>query len=383
VSFKSWQILLPLINVLTPPELRQDPKSARQAHQLVAFHLAMGIWIPVFAAMYLALDAPISAAILLLAGVLVAANLLLLWVTRSPRLCGHVEVLLAWSVYSALAFVTGGPNAPVIVWYASIPVLALLLTGTAGGILWTTATVLTIAAIFLAGHYGYEFADELTRTAWEFVRASGMICIVYCIYILVWILKSVETRANQAMEEAHHFLQLQASTDVLTGIANRRRFNQVLEQEWKRHERLGLPLSLVMIDIDWFKEFNDANGHLAGDICLKAVAQIINSAVCRSGDFAARYGGEEFVVILPNTNDEGAVRIADEIRKQLDSLRIHHASSPLGPFVTVSSGSANVVPARDESQLDFLQQADAALYAAKKNGRDQNVHFSSDLAAIA
>jgi diguanylate cyclase (GGDEF)-like protein len=133
----------------------------------------------------------------------------------------------------------------------------------------------------------------------------------------------------------------------------------------------------IPLKTHFFKHFNDANGHLQGDLCLMAVAQEIQSCLRRPGDFVARFGGEEFVVILPNTNDQDAARLFDEIRCQVKLLRILHPNSSVSPYVTISVGSSTTILTRGESYLDFLQEADLALYRAKAYGHDQSVHDSA------
>jgi diguanylate cyclase (GGDEF)-like protein len=173
-------------------------------------------------------------------------------------------------------------------------------------------------------------------------------------------------------QAAIRLLELQATTDGLTGIANRRSFDRMLEQEWKRHERTQSPLSLAMADVDCFKQYNDQHGHLAGDDCLKAVALAIQSNMHRPGDFIARYGGEEFAVILPNTDMAGAAAVLENALISIRKLAISHTSSKVSRgVVTASIGYATVIPSGRDSPSDFLHRADQALYEAKVQGRDQ------------
>ncbi len=187
--------------------------------------------------------------------------------------------------------------------------------------------------------------------------------------------------AELKLQEANRQLGLMAATDGLTGIANRRRFDEVLEQEWKRHERLRLPLSAAFVDIDCFKQFNDAYGHLAGDGCLRAVAQAIQTIVARAGDFVARYGGEEFAIVLPNTA-EGADIVLQDVLLGIRRLAIPHRSSKVSRgIVTVSIGYATAVPAKGDSEADLLSRADQALYEAKSKGRDRLICAQADRVA--
>jgi diguanylate cyclase (GGDEF)-like protein len=182
-------------------------------------------------------------------------------------------------------------------------------------------------------------------------------------------LRKTEKLLKKANTELHHL----ATTDTLTGIANRRSFDHYLEREWKRMLREKTPLSLIMCDIDFFKSFNDLYGHRAGDACLQSVAQALRDCVVRPGDFVARYGGEEFVVVLPRTPAEGAHHIAEQIRTAVRTLGIGHADSAVDPLVTLSMGVAQGVPSPETNAEALLQAADAALYQAKKQGRNRVV----------
>lgn len=162
-----------------------------------------------------------------------------------------------------------------------------------------------------------------------------------------------------------------ATTDKLTGIANRVHFEDFLQREWGNAVRNQLPLSIIMLDIDCFKPYNDTYGHLEGDRCLRLVAQAINAAVKRPKDLVARYGGEEFIVILSDIDLEGAEVVANNIRSQVQALNIPHASSTLSDRLTISLGVASLIPALNSDASCLIVAADAALYLAKQNGRDR------------
>ena len=161
--------------------------------------------------------------------------------------------------------------------------------------------------------------------------------------------------------------------DGLTGIANRRRFDEKLEQEWRRATRERQPLTLIMADIDFFKNYNDLYGHPTGDECLRKIAKVLQDATSRPGDLAARYGGEEFAAILPNTSLLGAEKVAEQIRSQVEALELPHANSSVSPWVTISLGIATRVPGNDEQDAALLEGADRALYKAKQQGRNRVV----------
>lgn len=171
------------------------------------------------------------------------------------------------------------------------------------------------------------------------------------------------------MQRADH-LEALILIDSLTGIPNRRAFDQELSREWARSQRAGQPLSFVMIDIDCFKQFNDNYGHGAGDECLVRIAKGLKEALQRSGDFVARYGGEEFVAILSDTDLEGARHIADRIHAAVAEQQIAHAFSTVADQVTISVGIATVIPAADVVPKMLADRADEMLYAAKSAGRN-------------
>ena len=179
---------------------------------------------------------------------------------------------------------------------------------------------------------------------------------------------------RRVLEEALKFVNAEleelVTLDGLTHVANRRKLDEYLAEEWGRATRSQQPLSLIMLDIDFFKPYNDCYGHQAGDICLITVAQAVQSAVRRSTDLVARYGGEEFAVILPSTDLAGAEVIANEIRQAVTALEIPHQGSESSSIVSVSLGIACVVPTTASSSEELIAQADQALYLAKQQGRN-------------
>ena len=176
---------------------------------------------------------------------------------------------------------------------------------------------------------------------------------------------------TKQLEEAVEKLNRLSSLDGLTGIANRRCFDEYMNNEWSRGIRNEKPLSLVMVDIDFFKFYNDTYGHQAGDECLKVVAHALQSSLKRPADLACRYGGEEFAVVLPETPDNGAAFIAKVIHEQVAAMKIIHEKSPVSSYVTISLGVATVLPTRILSPAGLIAAADRALYKAKREGRNQ------------
>lgn len=177
--------------------------------------------------------------------------------------------------------------------------------------------------------------------------------------------------SQQKLSEANIELQKLASLDGLTGIPNRRRFDEALQTELLRAQRMRSPLSLLMCDIDFFKVYNDTYGHLAGDLCLKKVAAGLSSMLQRPADLAARYGGEEFALILPDTHERGAIAVAESCRKQVEALAIANAGSTNYGHITVSIGLVNLIPSAQVDPEQLIGMADRALYQAKRNGRNQ------------
>jgi len=179
-------------------------------------------------------------------------------------------------------------------------------------------------------------------------------------------------RTEAALQETNRELERLSGLDALTGVANRRSLDDQLAREWGRMRRDGRPLSLVLCDVDCFKDYNDRYGNPAGDACLRRVAEALVRAAGRSGDVVARYGGEEFAVVLPETGEDGALPVAERARAAVRDLAIPHAGSPVGAVVTISAGIATALD-EDAGPAALLARADAALYAAKRAGRDRVV----------
>ncbi|MBY0241030.1 MAG: diguanylate cyclase [Burkholderiaceae bacterium] len=176
--------------------------------------------------------------------------------------------------------------------------------------------------------------------------------------------------SQKQLADANIELQKLAALDSLTGIANRRHFDDTMRVEWQRAQRDRQPLSLLMCDIDCFKLYNDAYGHLSGDLCLKKAAAVMTGHLKRPADLAARYGGEEFAIVLPDTPLSGALSVAEDCVRHLEQRRIAHVGSPHG-VVTMSVGVASIIPTPESSVEALIAMADKALYAAKHGGRNQ------------
>ncbi len=190
----------------------------------------------------------------------------------------------------------------------------------------------------------------------------------------------IETfRDMTVQKEAQLALELLATQDGLTGIANRRRFDEILEMEWQRGLRNEKTMSLLMVDVDKFKSYNDTYGHQAGDECLKRIAAVMSDCVQRPIDLVSRYGGEEFAVILPNATIKGAAVVAERIRLAVEKMELP-CEIPAGRYVTVSIGAATIAVAPGASTSQLLAAADIAMYEAKHNGRNLVVTKNMDVA---
>jgi diguanylate cyclase (GGDEF)-like protein/PAS domain S-box-containing protein len=196
--------------------------------------------------------------------------------------------------------------------------------------------------------------------------------------LLIAIDVTTQKKIEKELLEANKTLLEMSTIDGLTGVFNRRQMDEFLNIEWSRSIRNITPLSLIMLDIDFFKYFNDTYGHQVGDQCLKAVAEAVRSGLSRPTDFLARYGGEEFVVILPDTSEEGAMNVAERIRQVVFNLGISNSGSKISDNVTISIGVSTLVANMFTNSQQLIDMADKALYTSKRNGRNQvNAYKSS------
>lgn len=180
--------------------------------------------------------------------------------------------------------------------------------------------------------------------------------------------KNDELRAvNIQLQEANRRLEIMSMTDGLTGVINRLSFENMLREEWDRCKRHKIPLSLIMVDIDYFKEYNDNYGHQAGDFCVKLVADVLSSCAKRSSDKVGRYGGDEFLVLLPHTDNDGAFHLAEQMRKEVEQNSVAHLYSAVSDRITISLGVNTTIPSDESSVDEFINNTDKALYIAKKN----------------
>ncbi|MES2322910.1 MAG: diguanylate cyclase [Pseudomonadota bacterium] len=216
-----------------------------------------------------------------------------------------------------------------------------------------------------ANDYLVKLPDRLELLARVRYHSAGHISALQRDEAFRFLRESQKNLANANIE-----LQKLAALDSLTGIANRRRFDDTMGIEWQRGQRDKQPLALLMCDLDYFKAYNDAFGHLAGDLCLKKAAAVLTENLKRPADLSSRYGGEEFAIVLPETDLAGALVVAAACRSHLEQLAIAHPGSPLG-VVTMSIGVASVLPSPGGTIEGLIGCADQALYDAKKGGRNR------------
>lgn len=289
-----------------------------------------------------------------------------------PWLARHANCLplLGWPLLAGLllllllaAWTTGGLEAPVLIALPLLPVLGALLLHRRYVVPCLVAVIFSLLLL----HYGQN-------QAW--IAPLPLEHLAHVRLQFAMLLLSSFTAAGLSWYSAYHNDQLQeqlsgwAQTDGLTGVANRRHFDETLRLEWQRNQRTQTPVSLLLVDVDHFKQYNDTHGHLAGDHALQCIAQAIAARSRRSGEQVARYGGEEFAVILPNVDGMAAAAIAQQLRQEVAQL-YRWGHSHLQEPVTVSVGLASTVPQADQSIESLIHQADRALYCAKQLGRNR------------
>lgn len=220
-------------------------------------------------------------------------------------------------------------------------------------------------------------------TAWAFA-VYVLLAAAFAYGVLQWRLRALARRTRElesiVAERTHDLvvardeMQRMATEDALTGVANRRKYNSILDQEWRRAQREGHRLTLVLIDVDFFKRYNDHYGHAAGDACLRAVAQAVTGQCVRPMDLVARYGGEEFAMVLPDSSPDGVGILLGSVLGAVDALQIAHADSSCAPYVTISMGAVTLVPGRNDGAETALKRVDQLLYKAKESGRHQAMY---------
>ena len=279
---------------------------------------------------------------------------------RLPRTIGLIGMLsgLGWFVFHSR-------SAPAFIILPLLLLIALKL-GFSGSVI-AVNILCTVSAKGTLLHLGpFGAAPELygVTVLQVFLAVAMLMCFPVSIILLE------RDTFEREIKHAYEQMEQLAISDGLTGIANRRRFDAVFDQEWRRGMRDREPLAIMMIDVDCFKLFNDLYGHLAGDDCLRRIAASIKGSVRRAGDLAARYGGEEFVVLMPGTNLAGALEVAEMVRLHVELLHLEHSRNP-HQIVTISIGCWSIVPKHNVPAESLIEAADQGLYAAKQGGRNR------------
>ncbi len=323
-------------------------------------------------------------------GIVVPATLVLFLLTRSPRFERWMQpAVAAWIVLAGggiVAMVGAIPSDASHVYYVGLILVliigytyARLRFGWASGAGWLIVIAYQAVAVVIDTPFKTLIVNDF------FFIGANVLGMLSCRaieqyardnFLLVRKVRTEQERvaaANQELADANRELARQALLDGLTGIPNRRSFDRDFTHEWARMQREGMPLTLVMCDIDRFKAYNDACGHLVGDDCLRDVAAAVWEAARRPADHVARYGGEEFALILPHTGPEGGRRVAEAVRKAVRRRAIPHPRAAVDGIVTVSLGVASILPIPEVSPEALLEAADRAMYQAKSQGRDRVV----------
>lgn len=246
-----------------------------------------------------------------------------------------------------------------------VPYVAIVLIGIWLPRCWHTVG-LAVSVSVLTG-LGY-FLSEPGSALW--IVLTNRALALFAIWVTA-ILLLLRKRTEEELARLHKELEQLSFQDGLTNIANRRMFDQTLVREWGRAQRDQLPLSLIMLDIDFFKQYNDHYGHQQGDECLKQVARSLSMVSKRSIDLIARYGGEEFVLLLPETNEKRAIQLAEQCCSVVIEQQLPHKLSTVSDVVTISVGVSTIIPSVETQPSALVESADKLLYQAKKNGRNR------------
>jgi diguanylate cyclase (GGDEF)-like protein len=301
------------------------------------------------------------------------------WLT--PRMDRLLRWLLVAALLTILRALLGGWGLKM--WLFSCPSLVgpvlLLVTGTLclsqgnrHACIYIAATTALLLGILTEVIGTLLLIESPTRPLWmEYGIYLGALLMVTIFALGMTERYKVSVQEKEYAEAENRVLQIASYKDGLTGVWNRRRFDEQLAVAWKHVAKNHTPLSLILIDVDCFKKYNDTYGHQAGDDCLRRVARALEGAVSRPTDLVARYGGEEFAVLLPGVDNQNAHVVAEAMRAAVEALGIPHAASDAGPYVTISVGVSTYMPDDQEEFQPFIEVADQALYASKAQGRNR------------
>jgi diguanylate cyclase (GGDEF)-like protein len=302
----------------------------------------------------------------------------------SNRIAGVIWVLVfTWFILEWSAGITfldvknGGQHTVYIVALLAISVITLF-KPYASMILYISAHVPFVIVLILYGSRGNNLFGDLVNTSIMAVLSWLAARLLYTYQAKFWLNRhTIEIQnkelegINIKLEEANREMSRLYHTDALTGTFNRFKLVEVLENEWDRCKRHKLPISVIMLDVDYFKQFNDQYGHLEGDSCIIRVAEVMKTHAKRASEIVARFGGDEFLILLPHVDSKRVAEIAEQVRKSVELLMIPNEASPKQKFITVSLGTASCIPDTAHSVDDFIRWADIALYQAKNQGRNR------------
>lgn len=281
----------------------------------------------------------------------------------SVRSASWVVCIAAWLALSVAGYLAGGLKVPVIVVFPLLPLLSSLLINNRAATIIGILSCLTILVLVLLDIYDRGFPSQQLNTEQEAIlRGLWMIFTISLIMVIGWFY-------NKGDSALHMLLRSQADSDHLTGLANRRKLEETLEREFHRIHRTGSWLTLLIIDIDQFKQVNDNYGHLTGDRCLVRIAEELNHHCRRSLDLAGRYGGEEFMIILPETPPQDGYFIAEKLRQAIATLHINTDRNE-DQYVTVTIGCASIRDRQMDTTEELVLLADKLLYQGKDSGRN-------------
>ncbi len=272
--------------------------------------------------------------------------------------------IIVSGVFGLFAIYLPRSHVTVVVWSVLFYYVALFLLELRNGTIASTIFFILVTSVFL---FKYGSGPKTL----PLVALANVIILNFTAAILAVFYEKTRAETEAALQKRNREIEALSNLDGLTGLFNRRYFDRTLNDEWRRLRRDEHSLSLIMADIDHFKNFNDACGHLRGDDCIRLVADAIRDSIGRVSDVAVRYGGEEFAVLLPNTDSAGAGVIAGKIRASVQAKAIPHPASAVDRLVTISLGVATVIPDPSSEPSLLLAKADEALYRSKANGRNR------------
>jgi len=333
--------------------------------KIVLFTVFLGIFVcPIFAGFYYWLGDDTNALLCVSGCVLAIIILGLVWKTRRYRLARELLLMGSFAIIVALCIRLGGAASPVIMWLAICPTVAIMTEGYKSSLVWTSITIVTVIGLYVLTELQISFpVSPITDLTLLNTVSSASLLLVFFLALAGY--ERVNLKLMRQLDESYRHIQRLATIDELTGAINRRELLRRLETEISRAKRTNIPFSLCILDIDHFKNINDAYGHPAGDTVLIELCRFIESEI-RDVDIFGRYGGEEFLLLLPSADLRLAEAMAERLRKKIASRKHGHLEKQR---ITVSIGLTEYKP--DERAFTVIARADQALYRAKEAGRNR------------